>query len=99
VSRPRATPDDAPSPIRSLGTENPKESTIFPEQFHSSATIEDKFWGTEVSVLAPYRDREVPPEPSPLVSITVSAVSIDLAAISINLDVSYDEEGVVHPRG
>jgi hypothetical protein len=33
-----------------------------------------------------------------LVSIAVSAVSIDLTAISTNL-VSYDEEGVVLPRG
>jgi hypothetical protein len=38
----------------------------------------------------------VPSEPSPSVSI---AVSIDLTAISINLVVSYDEEGVVLPRG
>jgi hypothetical protein len=30
-----------------------------------------------------------------LVSIAVSAVSIDLTAISINLAASYDEEGVV----
>jgi hypothetical protein len=42
----------------------------------------------------------VPPEPSPpSVSIAVSDVSIDLTAISINLAVSYDEEGVVLPRG
>jgi hypothetical protein len=41
----------------------------------------------------------VPPEPSSSVSIAVFAVSIDLTAISINLAVSYDEEGVVHPRG
>jgi hypothetical protein len=34
-----------------------------------------------------------------LVSIAVSAVSIDLTVISINLAVSYDEEGVVLPRG
>jgi hypothetical protein len=27
------------------------------------------------------------------------AISIDLTAISINLSISYDEEGVVHPRG
>jgi hypothetical protein len=38
----------------------------------------------------------VPPEPFPSVSITVS---IDLTAISINLAVSYDEEGVVLPQG
>jgi hypothetical protein len=41
----------------------------------------------------------VPPEPFPSVSIVVSAVSIDLTAIFINLVVSYDEEGVVFPRG
>jgi hypothetical protein len=34
-----------------------------------------------------------------LVSIAVSAVSIDLTAISINLAASDDEEGVVLPRG
>jgi hypothetical protein len=33
------------------------------------------------------------------VSIAVSAVSIDLTAISIVVAVSYDEEGVVLPRG
>jgi hypothetical protein len=75
------------------------ESAKFPEQFRSSAAAVDKFWGTEVSVPAPCRDGEVPPEPSPSVSIAVSAISIDLAAISINLVVSYDKEGVVLPRG
>jgi hypothetical protein len=34
-----------------------------------------------------------------LVSIAVSTVSINLTAISINLADSYDEEGVVLPRG
>jgi hypothetical protein len=41
----------------------------------------------------------VPPEPSPLVSIAISDVSIDLTTISINLAISYDEEGAVLPRG
>jgi hypothetical protein len=41
----------------------------------------------------------VPPEPSPSVSIAISAISIDLTAISNNLAVSYDEEGVVLPWG
>jgi hypothetical protein len=41
----------------------------------------------------------VPSEPSPSVFIAVSAVSIDRTAIFINLVVSYDEEGVVLPRG
>jgi hypothetical protein len=72
---------------------------FFPEQFRSAAAIEDKFWWTEVSILAPCRDGEVPPEPSPSVSIVVSTISIDLTAISIAVAVSYDEEGVVLPRG
>jgi hypothetical protein len=99
VRRPGASPNDTPSPIRSLETENPKELAIFQKQFRSSAAAVNEFWGTEVSVLAPCQVGEVPPEPSPSVSIAVSAVSIDLTAISINLVVSYDEEGVVLPRG
>jgi hypothetical protein len=75
------------------------ELAIFQKEFRSSATAVDEFRGTEVSVLAPCRDEEVPPEPSPSVSIAVFAASIDLTAISINLAVSYEEEGVVHPRG
>jgi hypothetical protein len=71
---------------------------FFLEQFRSSAAATDEFWGTEVSVPAPCRDGEVPPEPSRSVSIAISAVSIDLTAISIVVAASYDEEGVVLPR-
>jgi hypothetical protein len=71
-----------------------KESAFFPEQFRSATAVEDKFRGTEVSVPAPYRDGEVPSEPSPSVSIAVSTVSIDF---SIAVVASYDEEGVVLP--
>jgi hypothetical protein len=88
VRSPWLPPDDAPSPIRSLGTENPKESAIFQKEFHSSAATVDEFRGTEVSVPAPCRDGEVPLEPCPSVSIAVSAISINLTAISINLAVS-----------
>jgi hypothetical protein len=75
------------------------ESAIFQKEFRSSAATANEFRGIEVSIPAPCRDGEVPPEPSPSVSIAISAVSIDLTAISINLAVSYDEEGVVLPRG
>jgi hypothetical protein len=75
------------------------ESAIFQKEFRSSAAAVDEFRGTEVSVPAPCQDGKVPPEPSPSVSIDVSAVSINLTAISINLAVSYDEEGVILPRG
>jgi hypothetical protein len=75
------------------------ESAIFQKEFRSSAAAAHEFWGIEVSVLAPCQDGEVSLELSPLISIAVSAVSIDLTAISINLAVSYDEDGVVLPRG
>jgi hypothetical protein len=84
---------------KASGWKTLKESAICQKEFRSSATVEAKFRGIEVSISAPCRDGEVPPEPSPSTSITVSAVSIDLTAISINLVVSYDEEGVVHPQG
>jgi hypothetical protein len=84
---------------KASGWKTLRESVIFQKEFRSSAAATDEFRGTEVSVPAPCRDGEVPPEPSPSISITVSAVSIDLTAISINLVVSYNEEGVVHPRG
>jgi hypothetical protein len=75
------------------------ESANFQKEFRSSAAAVDEFRGTEVSIPAPCWDGEVPLEPSLSVSIAVSAISIHLTAISINLVVSYDEEGVVLPRG
>jgi hypothetical protein len=41
------------------------QSASIHEKFCSAATIEDQFRGTEVPVLAPCRDGELPPEPSP----------------------------------
>jgi hypothetical protein len=84
---------------KASGQKTLRESANFQKEFRSSAAAVDKFWGTEVSIPAPCRDGKVPPEPSPSVSIAISAVSIDLTTISINLDVSYDEEGVVLPWG
>jgi hypothetical protein len=72
---------------------------IFEKEFCSSATAINEFRGTKVSVPAPCQDGEVPLEPSPSVSIAVSAVSIDLTAISIVVAASDDEEGVVLPLG
>jgi hypothetical protein len=41
-----------------------EEEASIHEKFHSIAAIEDKFRGTEVSVLAPCRDGELSAEPS-----------------------------------
>jgi hypothetical protein len=75
------------------------QSVFFEKKSCSSAAATDEFWGTEVLVPAPCWDGEVPPEPSPSVSIAVTAISIDFTTISTNVAVSYDEEGVVLPRG
>jgi hypothetical protein len=42
-----------------------KESASIHEKFRSTTAIEDQFRGIEVSVLAPCRDGELHPEPSP----------------------------------
>jgi hypothetical protein len=68
---------------------------IFEKESCSSAAATDEFRGTEVSIPIPCRDGEVPLEPSPSVSIAISAISIDLTAISIVVAASDDEEGVV----
>jgi hypothetical protein len=40
-------------------------SVFLREKFRSAAAIDDEVQGTEVSVPVPWRDRELPPEPSP----------------------------------
>jgi hypothetical protein len=99
VRPPGLPPDIALLPIRSLQRENPKTIGEISRRVHSSVTTADEFRGIEVSIPAPYRDGEVPPEPSLSVSIAVSTISIDLTAISIAIAASDDEEGVVLPRG
>jgi hypothetical protein len=56
------------SPLRLYNPSNTKtlnQSAFSQLKFHSAAVVEDQFWGTEVSILAPCRDEELPPEPSP----------------------------------
>jgi hypothetical protein len=72
---------------------------FFEKEFCSSATATDEIRGIEVSVPAPCRDGEVPPGAISIDSIASTAVSIDFTAISINVAISHDEEGVVLPRG
>jgi hypothetical protein len=66
VWAPWAPSDLALPPIYCLHAKTLNQSASIHEKFCSTATIEDKFRRTEVSVLAPCRDGELPPEPSPL---------------------------------
>ena len=45
-------------------TKTIKQSASIHEKFQSTATIADEIRGTEVSILAPCQDGELPPEPS-----------------------------------
>jgi hypothetical protein len=61
------------SPLRLYNPSDAKtlnQSVFFSGKFRSAAAIEDQFRGTEVSIPAPCRDGEVPPEPSPLTPST-----------------------------
>jgi hypothetical protein len=96
---PWSTPDDAPSPIRSLPTENPKTigeiSRTVPQLYRHRRRIS----GDRSLCSGTLSGWESVPEPSPSVSIAISTVSIDLTAIFIAVATTYDEEGVVLPRG
>src|SRR3954468_19911173 len=59
------------------------------EKFRSRRHRRNKIRGTEVSVPAPCRSGEVPPE----------SIAIDFTAIFTAFADSHDEEGVVLPRG
>jgi hypothetical protein len=77
-------------------------SAFFLEKFCSAVAIEDQFRGIEVSVLAPCRDGEVPPGAisiDSIDSIASTTISIIFTAISIDVAVSHDVEGVVLPWG
>ena len=80
---PGTPPTLPPSPIRACRYQNPKSSIRNPPP------PKGRFRGQKVSVPAPCRDEEVPLEPSPPISTT----------ISITVAASDDEEGVVLPRG
>jgi hypothetical protein len=99
VRPPWSTPDDAPSPIKSLPTENPKTIDVFPRivlqrRRHRRQISEDR---SLCSGTLPGRGSA--PGAISIDVVASSAVSIDFTAISTNLVVSYDEEGVVLPRG
>ena len=62
---PRTSTDIAPSPIYCPDMKTLNQPASIHEKLRSSAAIEDKFRGTEISVPARCRDGELTPEPSP----------------------------------
>jgi hypothetical protein len=64
VWAPRVSTDLTLLPIYCLRRKNSKEVGIHPRKVLQRRRHRDKFWGIEVSVSAPCRDRKFPPEPS-----------------------------------
>jgi hypothetical protein len=89
-------PDDAPLPIRSLPTENPKTIGEIFRTVPQRRRRRRQILGDRSLCSGTLPGRGSAPR---AISIAVSAVSIDLTAISINLAVFYDEKGVVLSRG
>jgi hypothetical protein len=91
-----STPDDVPSPIKSLTTENPKTIGIFPRTVPQLRRRRRQILGDRSLCSGTLPGQGSAPG---AISITVFAVSIDLTAISIAVAASDDEEGVVLSRG
>jgi hypothetical protein len=91
--------DAAPLPIKSLLKENPKTISVFPRTVPQRRRRRRKISG-DINLCS----GTLPGRGSALGAISIdavasSAVSIDFTAMSTNVTVSYDEEGVVLPRG
>jgi hypothetical protein len=72
---------------------------FFKIKFRSATAIKDQFWGDRSLCSGTLLGRGSALGAISIDSIASAAVSIDFTAISIDVVVSYDEEGVVLPRG
>jgi hypothetical protein len=72
------------------------QSAFFPVKFRNAATVEDQFRGDRSLCSSTLPGRRSAPE---AIFIASTAVSIDFTAITIDVAVSHDEEGVVIPQG
>jgi hypothetical protein len=99
VRWPWPTSDAAFLPIKSLGTENPKSIGDFRERVMQLCRRHRRISGDRSLCSGTLLGRGSAPGTISIDAVASSAVSIDFTAISTNLAVSYDEEGVVLPRG
>jgi hypothetical protein len=99
VRPPGPTFDVAPPPIKSLLKENPKTIGIFPRTVPQHRRHRRQISGDRSLSSGTLLGRGSAPGAISIDAFAYSAVSIDFTAISTNLVVSYDEEGVVLPRG
>jgi hypothetical protein len=94
VRPPWSTPDDAPSPIKSLPTENPKTISIFPRTVPQRRRRRRQISGDRSLCSGTLLGWGIAPRAISIDAVASSAVSVDFTAISTNLAISYDEEAV-----
>jgi hypothetical protein len=91
--------DIAPLPIKCLRRENPKSFSVFPDKVLERRHHRRPIWGDRSLCSGTLPGWGSAPEAISINSIDSTTISIDSIAISIDIDVSHDEEGVVLPRG
>jgi hypothetical protein len=96
---PWSTSDIALPPIWSLRRKNPKLVGVFPDKVPQRRRHWRPISGDGSLCSGTLPGQGSAPGAISIDSIASTAVSIDFTAISIDVDVSYDEEGVVLPRG
>jgi hypothetical protein len=99
VRPPWPTSDAASPPIKSLLTENPKTVGDFRERVLQLCHRHRRISGDRSLYSGTLLGRGSAPGAISIDAVASSTVSIDFTVISTNLVVSYDEEGVVLPRG
>jgi hypothetical protein len=78
---------------------NPKTISIFPRTVPQRRRHRRQILGDRSLCSGTLPGRGSAPKAISIDNVASSTVSIDFTAISTNLAVSYDEEGVVFPRG
>jgi hypothetical protein len=91
--------DIALPPIKGLRRENPKSIDVFPEEVPQLRRRRRRVSGDRSLCSGNLPGQGSAPEAISIDSIASTAVSIVFTAISIDVAVSQDEEGVVLPRG
>jgi hypothetical protein len=81
--------DIAPPPIKSLQRENPKRISVYPDKVLQRRRRHRQSSGDRSLCFGTLPGREIAPR----------VISIDSTVIFIVIAISYDEEGVVLPRG
>jgi hypothetical protein len=77
----------------------PRKIGVFPKTVPQHRRLRRKILGDRSLCFSTLPGRGSAPRAISIDDVASSAVSIDFTAISTNVVVSYDEEGVVLPRG